>query len=160
MRKKIKYLAFLLSSVLIVSCGKNAKEQVKIEDANISESVESNTEASGDTEETTESVNEVVEEQEEGNIFSMMPKDYCFASGAGAWATGLDLSEDGSFTGNYSDTDMATVCTCDFSGRFSYPEPTDKPNIYSMKLLELNIENKDKIGTTEVIDKIVYEYVD
>ena len=68
-RNKIKSLALLFSSILLVSCGKNVGDQVIIENSNASESNESSSDATETTGEVTENVDEVVEEQEEGNIF-------------------------------------------------------------------------------------------
>ena len=104
---------------------------------------------------------------ETGNIFSEMPKDFVFSSGAGGWSTDIEISEDGSFTGGYHDSEMGaigdgypngTVYVCTFSGRFSDPEPTDKEYIYSTKLVELNIRAKEKIGTEEIADDTLYIY--
>ncbi|WP_049945857.1 hypothetical protein [Butyrivibrio sp. LC3010] len=105
--------------------------------------------------------------REKINLFSEIPADFSFTSGAGAWSTDIVISEDGSFKGQYYDADMGvigegypngTLYICNFSGKFSDPEPTDKENIYSTKLLELNIEDKDKIGTEEIVDDTLYVY--
>ena len=57
------------------------------------------------------------------------PMDMVFSSGAGGWSTTLTLSEDGSFTGAFSDSEMGerdendypngTVYFCNFSGQFA-----------------------------------------
>ena len=52
------------------------------------------------------------------------PMELVYASGAGAWGTFLTLEADGSFTGNYHDSEMGAeggpVCyICDFAGRFT-----------------------------------------
>lgn len=54
-------------------------------------------------------------------LFSEMPRDYWFLSGAGAWSTRLYLAEDGSFSGLYEDTDAEVVWRCEFTGNFSAP---------------------------------------
>lgn len=51
------------------------------------------------------------------------PMEFVFASGAGAWGTVLTLEADGSFTGNYHDSEMGgeggPLCyICDFAGQF------------------------------------------
>ena len=56
------------------------------------------------------------------------PIDMIFSSGAGGWSTTLTLSQDGSFTGAFSDSEMGerdeneypngTVYVCNFSGQF------------------------------------------
>ena len=106
-------------------------------------------------------------DSERSNFFSEMPDSFAFSSGAGAWATYVEISEDGSFTGQYHDSDMGdigegypygTVYICDFYGRFSEPESTDSKYIYSMKLLDLQIENEEKVGASEIVDGILYVY--
>ena len=104
---------------------------------------------------------------ETGNLFSKLPKDFVFTSGAGGWSTDIELSEDGSFVGQYHDSDMGdtgegypngTVYVCSFSGKFSTPEPTDNQYIYSMKLQELKLDDEDKIGQEEIADDVLYVY--
>ncbi len=104
---------------------------------------------------------------EGSNILAEIPKDFVFSSGAGGWSTDIEISSDGSFVGEYHDSDMGdigegypngTLYICGFSGKFSKPKPTGKQHIYSMKLLELQIENEDKIGTQEIVDETLYVY--
>ena len=56
---------------------------------------------------------------------------FYFSSGAGAWGTEMDISADGSFTGNYHDSEMGdtgegypngTVYGCTFNGQLSLGE--------------------------------------
>ncbi len=135
-RNKLKFMELLVSSALLVACGEKNVEQA---------AVESSEAAIESTSEVAESVGATSEAPEDGNIFAQMPKNFTFASGAGAWATSLKLSEDGSFVGGYHDSDMGdsgdgypngTIYVCGFSGKFSDPEPTEYQNIYSMKLQE------------------------
>lgn len=104
---------------------------------------------------------------EDGITFADIPKDFTFSSGAGGWSTDIVISEDGTFTGQYHDSDMGvtgegypngTLYICGFSGKFSDLEPTDNDYTYRMKLEELNIENADKIGTEEIVDETLYVY--
>lgn len=157
-RNKLKFMGLLVSSALLVACGEKNVEQA---------AVESSEAAIESTSEVTESAGSTREAPEDGNIFAQMPKNFTFASGAGAWATSLKLSEDGSFVGGYHDSDMGdsgdgypngTIYVCGFSGKFSDPEPTEYQNIYSMKLQELNIDDKDKLNTEEIIDEVKYVY--
>ncbi|MEE3470157.1 MAG: hypothetical protein VZR24_05785 [Butyrivibrio hungatei] len=157
-RNKLKFMGLLVSSALLVACGEKNVEQA---------AVESSEAAIESTSEVTESAGSTSEAPEDGNIFAQMPKNFTFASGAGAWATSLKLSEDGSFVGGYHDSDMGdsgdgypngTIYVCGFSGKFSDPEPTEYQNIYSMKLQELNIDDKDKLNTEEIIDEVKYVY--
>ena len=58
-----------------------------------------------------------VEKTEE--IFGKLPSEFVFSSGAGAWATILNIESDGTFTGEYHDSDIDTVWICEFSGKFT-----------------------------------------
>lgn len=60
---------------------------------------------------------------------------FYFSSGVGAWHTELSIQPDGSFSGVHSDSDMGdigdgypngTYYYCEFSGRFTQPEPLDE----------------------------------
>lgn len=82
------------------------------------------------------------------SIFESMPKSFDFSSGVGAWGTHIDIEMDGSFVGEYHDTDMGdtgdgypngTVYICNFNGKFSTPEQIDEYR-YSTKLEFLEIE--------------------
>ncbi len=89
---------------------------------------------------------------------------FVFSSGAGGWATYLNIHEDGSFTGEYFDGEMGstgedyprgTEYRCDFTGQFSQPVKVFD-HIYSMKIEEINYEKA--VGTEEVKDGIKYIY--
>ena len=60
--------------------------------------------------------------------------EFYFSSGAGGWRTVLYIHDDGSFEGEFSDSDMGsngndypngTVYYSEFSGAFTEPEPVD-----------------------------------
>lgn len=79
------------------------------------------------------------------------PLELIFSSGAGAWRTTLTLNADGTFTGQYSDSNMGetgegypngTVYLCSFSGRFSMSEALDVHS-YPMTLEEVTIDAPD-----------------
>ena len=85
------------------------------------------------------------------NLFAKLPKKFTFSSGAGAWGTTLNLKSDGSFTGEYSDSDLGdtgkkypkgTVYICKFKGKFSVPKKVNKYT-YSSKLESLQQEGKE-----------------
>lgn len=89
---------------------------------------------------------------------------FYFSSGAGAWGTSLSIHEDGSFEGNYHDSDMGstgdgypygTVYMSDFSGQFAEPE---KVNEYTYSAAILNMEPEQENGTSEIIDGVRYVY--
>ena len=92
--------------------------------------------------------------QESGAVLPEdLPDGLVFASGAGAWATVMTLEQDGTFSGEYHDSDMGdsgeeysngTVYVCDFSGRFSDIEKADE-NSYSMTLAEIGSDYEDGV---------------
>ena len=60
--------------------------------------------------------------------FSGFPRDFVFSSGAGGWSTQITVQKDGTFTGQWMDSDMGdrggdypngTVHACEFEGKFS-----------------------------------------
>lgn len=64
-----------------------------------------------------------------GSVFETMAEyEWCFSSGVGAWSTEMKIEADGSFSGQYHDSEMGeceeaypngTVYGCSFSGRMS-----------------------------------------
>lgn len=91
----------------------------------------------------------------ETEFFSTLPNQFSFLSGAGGWSTALYLNGggiyDGSFTGQYYDSDMGsvgedypngTVYYCNFTGKFTEPERLDE-FVYSVKLEELTYDTAE-----------------
>ena len=80
-----------------------------------------------------------------------------------AWSTLLAVRPDGSFYGEYHDTDMgggepdirAVQWNCKFTGRFAQPVQVNDYT-YSMGIAEISYEKE--AGTEEVIDGIQYYY--
>ena len=73
---------------------------------------------------------------------------WSFCSGAGAWSTDLTIQPDGSFIGDYHDSDMGdtaetnpngTVYICSFSGKMSLVEQVDE-NSWKLRVDELKTE--------------------
>lgn len=94
--------------------------------------------------------------------FKDIPSEFVFSSGAGGWGTYLTIEADGSFKGEYHDSDMGitgegyprgTVYICDFDGKFSEPQKASE-YVYSMKLESLNV--KDSAGTEYIENEIRY----
>jgi len=87
-------------------------------------------------------------------------RSYVFASGAGAWATQLTLYADGTFTGDFHDSDMGdsraphgVVYYCEFSGSFTNLQKIDD-HTYSMRLE--NIETGDTPGEERLENDVLY----
>lgn len=91
---------------------------------------------------------------------SLKPFTFVFSSGAGAWSTMLEIQEDGSFSGQYSDSDAGsysdaypngTQYLCDFTGQFSQPAAISE-NMFSIKVEELTFANPP--GTEEIMNDV------
>lgn len=92
----------------------------------------------------------------------ILPLEFLFASGAGAWGTTLTLYPDGHFEGVYQDSDMGASATeyphgttyiCRFSGRFGEITKISR-YAYSMRLEELTYESE--AGREWIGDQIRY----
>ena len=90
--------------------------------------------------------------------------EFYFASGVGGWDTHLTISGDGSFAGNYHDSDMGdtgegypdgTLYYCDFTGSFTRPEKVDDYTCV-FKLDRLEFANTP--DTQEIIGQVLYRY--
>lgn len=97
-----------------------------------------------------ETVTETTEVNSNNEIFDQLPRGFDFSSGAGGWATHFDLNSDGTFSGQYLDSDMGdtgngysdgTVYICNFVGKFSAPKQVST-YVYSMELEYLNTDGK------------------
>lgn len=89
------------------------------------------------------------------SIFSEIAGTYYFASGVGGWGTELTIKNDGSFEGNYYDSDYengdnytTVLYNSSFSGKFVNPEKTGKTT-YSLEIEDLEY---DKNINAETID--------
>ena len=82
---------------------------------------------------------------EEGPLPFDVPMKLMFCSGAGGWDTLLTLHPDGSFEGDYHDTDMTIEYVCQFHGRFGdIRQVTDAS--WSLTLEELTLDTKYPVG--------------
>ena len=75
-------------------------------------------------------------QQEPVGILKEVPDEFIFSSGAGGWDCQLFLKDDGSFTGQYHDSDADVVYVCSFHGNFTDFRKIDE-NTYSMRLENL-----------------------
>lgn len=144
--------AFVIIAVLTGGCAKTKTDDMVVEMPKPEELVE---ETAADKE----------HEEEAENLFARMPKSFLFSSGAGGWRTEIVLSEDGSFEGNYGDSEMGesgegyphgTVYACAFRGKFSEPV---KVNDF---IYECRVESLiwDRSKTEEILDEVRYVYTE
>lgn len=94
---------------------------------------------------------------ESGSLFERLPEYFWFSSGAGGWGTEITLNPDGTFTGDYHDSDMGdsgdgypygTLYVCHFNGKFSQPEPIND-DVYLMRLEYIEADEEPDIVTYE-----------
>ncbi len=73
--------------------------------------------------------------------------EWSFSSGAGGWSTDMRILPDGSFSGEFHDSEMGdtgdgypdgTVYTCSFTGRLSFLEQVDE-NSWKIRVDELKL---------------------
>lgn len=90
------------------------------------------------------------------------PMSFTFSSGAGGWRTWMTLFADGTFEGQYSDSEMGdtgegypngSYYIADFTGRFGNIEKLDEFS-YSMELEEITLQREP--GTSWIEDEIRY----
>ncbi len=100
--------------------------------------------------------------EEEFNI--PYPLEMYFSSGAGAWATNITINADGSFFGDYHDSNMGdtgpdypngTVYECKFSGQFS---TLRQVNDYTFSLTLEAIEYEGEIDASRIENGILYNF--
>ena len=100
-------------------------------------------------------------------LFSELSKyQFVFSSGAGAWQTMLNINEDGTFNGYYSDSDMGDIgedhpngvnYSSTFEGKFTTPK---KVNDYTYSISIESMKLEKEAGTEEIIDGIKYIYTE
>ena len=76
--------------------------------------------------------------------------DWSFSSGVGGWSTELNILSDGSFIGNFHDSEMGetgedypegTIYVCSFSGRMSLIEQAEE-NVWKIRIDELKLDEE------------------
>ena len=145
MKKKIAILFFITGlATTICSCGTQNIEENK-ENNNQKQTIE------------TEVIDSI-------SFADLKDLQFVFSSGVGAWATVFSIEEDGSFSGEYFDTDMGvmgedypngTMYQSIFTGKFSEIQKVNEYT-YSMQISELNYERE--VGTEEIKDDVKYVY--
>ena len=141
MKKKIAILFFITGlATTICSCGTQNIEENK-ENNNQKQTIE------------TEVIDSI-------SFADLKDLQFVFSSGVGAWATVFSIEEDGSFSGEYFDTDMGvmgedypngTMYQSIFTGKFSGIQKVNEYT-YSMQISELNYERE--VGTEEIKDGV------
>lgn len=169
---KSKFILFVaVSSTVVLFTGCQSKDRnvnnLDGESVQVNDSVITNNEITEVEESNVTEVTPIeVENSEEASIdFSELSKhQFVFSSGAGAWQTILNIYEDGTFKGYYSDSDMGdtgqgypngTNYSSTFEGKFTTPK---KVNDYTYSMSIESIKLEKEVGSEEIIDGIKYIY--
>ena len=106
----------------------------------------------------------IVTKEAEFSFSDLSTVQFWFSSGAGAWSTVLNIRDDGSFFGEYVDSDMGVIevgypngtqYQSNFSGQFTEPVQVNDYT-WSMEIAQLNYEREP--GTEEIRDGVLYRY--
>ncbi len=163
MKKLHLIIPVIIVSIMFLGCLGGKKAEVSVETTT---AVETTAEATGSI----QSVNNVPVEntqlsEVDRNLNLPIPEDtkeFTFCSGAGGWATVMYLNADGSFSGEYHDSEMGdmteeypngTVYVCNFSGKF---ENIKKVNEYTYKMTLSYIDAEETYGDEWIEDGIRY----
>ena len=90
------------------------------------------------------------------DVFGMFAGHYIFTSGVGGWMTQMDIRSDGTFSGEYYDTEMGlsgdgydyTMYYADFTGKFGSPK---KINDYTYYFELEDMQYANAPGTEEIV---------
>jgi len=159
-RKVLLFLFAVVFAVNITACGKTIDNKTTNSEDAVEEKVEDNKEPQ------TEATIEEKEEEETSNSFGLFAGNYSFMSGAGAWSTDISLFDDGTFTGEFHDSDMGdmgddypngTVYLCKFSGKFT--ELVQKDDFtYTCSIESMTLETEAGKEEISKEDGIKYVY--
>lgn len=92
--------------------------------------------------------------------------EFEFSSGAGGWSEGFAIEKDGSFSGNFHDSDMGvtsegypdgTMYCSSYTGHFT---ELNKINDYTYEMKLADISYKDTVGTDEICDGMHFIYTE
>ena len=179
-------IALLISSLMIGGCGSRktteAEQPANQEVSEISEAAEDSAESVSDEadpetyvlQDSDVTVSESQEEEafreiaqgiDEGFTYAgLSGMEFYFSSGAGGWATTMTIDSDGTFSGNYHDSDMGdtgdqypngTLYYCDFKGSFGELTRIDD---YTYRTELKNIDFANDPDTEEYKDGVRYIY--
>ena len=162
-------MAAVLGVMMLTACGTDTTEQSEqtSEVSAAEDSAEENSTAEDSTsgDNTDSSAATEAQDGSTDTVFAELAKwSFSYSSGAGAWSTDLSISEDGTFTGFYHDSEAGstgtgypngTVYVCNFSGKFTTPEQVDE---YTWKTTIESISCEEEVGKEELADDVKYIY--
>ena len=142
----------LLGSLLLTGCGSDTAETsgaAELSEENVqAEADEDGQDAVGEAEAGADGQDADTQEEAVSSVFAELPDKFVHSSGAGGWATELYLNDDGTFTGQYHDSDLGytgegypngTVYITNFTGKFTEPQVVNEYT-YSMEVEYIELE--------------------
>ena len=108
-------------------------------------------------------IEELPADEHTTSFFKKLPQEMYFSSGAGGWATVLAINPNGTFYGEYHDSEMGvtgddfpngTYYRCSFTGQFSTPIPLDQ---YTYISTVENLDIKTPVGEVTYKEGVKYE---
>ncbi|MBD5493811.1 MAG: hypothetical protein HDR12_05380, partial [Lachnospiraceae bacterium] len=88
------------------------------------------------------------------------PLEMIFSSGVGGWSTCLTLNQDGSFVGDYQDTDADVTYVCQFHGKFrNVKKLSDASWLLILEELELDTGHDVDESWDETYDNYTIHYI-
>ena len=97
---------------------------------------------------------------------TLVGKNFVFSSGSGGWGSSLSIGPNGTFSGDYHDSDMGltgpgypggTISESKVSGQFTRLHQ-DSQTLYEVYLENLQYEKP--VGSSEIKDNVKYEYTE
>lgn len=182
MKNRLLSMALVMLLATAVGCGTETNDKQNnfsdeqnrvVESGETEESAPINVE-SGKTEETESAIDETQgkpEEQEGSEIAEftfeeLSKRRFEFCSGAGAWAENFTIEKDGSFSGEFHDSDMGSTGegydggTCYYSAYSGHFTNLTKIDDYTYQMTLADIAYEDTVGTEEIVDDVLYVYTD
>ena len=95
---------------------------------------------------------------------NLVGKNFVFSSGSGGWGSSLSIGPNGTFSGDYHDSDMGstgpgypggTISESKVSGQFTRPHQVS-PTLYEVDIENLQYEKP--VGSSEIKENRKYEY--
>ncbi len=160
--KKRMFMLFMAVGILAAGCGK--KEVSEVTEIEVSEELDVEEEIGVGVVEEAPKDNEDDASENSLSFAEFEDLEFYFASGAGGWRTVMQINADGSFSGEYSNSDMGctgegypngTYHFCAFDGQFTEPVKVNDYT-YSMQIKEIGYAKE--MGTEEIIDGTLYCY--
>lgn len=161
-KRSLSVVLALLITTSVVGCGAKTNEN---SDVNPNGQLVNETEQEDVVTEESPAETEVPESLDL-TFADLSDRQFIFTSGAGGWTEEFVIEADGSFTGNFHDSDMGvtgegyengTYYCCSYTGHFT---DLTKINDYTYQMKLADIVYDDIVGKEEIIDNTYYIYTD